>query len=258
MIRPGEILYLLSIFLALWPAVGIAQTGSVRGSVVDQTGLVLPGATVILRGEGVPRTAYADEQGTFELAGVTPGTYTLTVSLAGFSDATVEDVVVSGTALALPPVELQLTSFGDTVVVTASRSEVRLLDAPVSTSAISASTLETDGFDGLALIWCRGAAAKSSLRSTATIRECPSRSHGSHRIRSTASFTARRVRLHFPSSGVSLPAACRYPPGHQGELTQASSTRSGTHCARATSRAVPNSQPASTGSRRSKRERGAG
>ena len=113
------------------------------GSVVDQTGLVLPGATVILRGEGVPRTAYADEQGTFELAGVTPGTYTLTVSLGGFADATVEDVVVSGTALALPPVELPLTSFGDTVVVTASRNAVRLLDAPVSTSVISASTLET-------------------------------------------------------------------------------------------------------------------
>ena len=143
MIRPGGILYLLSLFLALWPAAGIAQTGSVRGSVVDQTGLVLPGATVILRGEGVPRTAYADEQGTFELAGVTPGTYTLTVSLGGFSDATVEDVVVSGTALALPPVELRLESFGDTVVVTASRSAVRLLDAPVSTSVISASTLET-------------------------------------------------------------------------------------------------------------------
>ena len=143
MIRPGEILYLLSLFLALWPAAGIAQTGSVRGSVVDQTGLVLPGATVILRGAGVPRTAYVDEQGTFELAGVTPGTYTLTVSLGGFSDATVEDVVVSGTALALPPVELQLTSFGDTVVVTASRNEVRLLDAPVSISVISASTLET-------------------------------------------------------------------------------------------------------------------
>ncbi len=69
MIRPGGILSLLLLFLALWPAAGIAQTGSVRGSVVDQTGLVLPGATVILRGEDIPRTAYADEQGTFELAG---------------------------------------------------------------------------------------------------------------------------------------------------------------------------------------------
>ena len=92
---------------------------------------------------GVPRTASSDEQGTFELAGVAPGTYTLHVSLAGFSDATVEDVTVSGAPLALPPVELQLASFGNTVVVTASRNAVRLIDAPVSTSVISTATLET-------------------------------------------------------------------------------------------------------------------
>ena len=129
--------------ILLWPATGSAQTGSIRGSVVDQTDLVLPGATVTLRGNGVPRTAYSDEQGHFELAGVAPGTYTLRVSLAGFSDATVEDVTVSGAPLALSPVELQLASFGDTVVVTASRNEVRLIDAPVSTSVISTATLET-------------------------------------------------------------------------------------------------------------------
>ena len=50
---------------------------------------------------------------------------------------------MSGAALELPPVEMQLASFGDAVVVTASRGEVRLLDAPVSTSVITASTLET-------------------------------------------------------------------------------------------------------------------
>ena len=131
------------LLILLWPATGSAQTGSIRGSVVDQTDLVLPGATVTLRGNGVPRTAYSDEQGTFELAGVAPGTYTLHVSLAGFSDATVEDVTVSGAPLALPRVVLQLVSFGDTVVVTASRNEVRLIDAPVSTSVISTATLET-------------------------------------------------------------------------------------------------------------------
>ena len=131
------------LLILLWPATGSAQTGSVTGNVVDQTDLVLPGATVTLRGNGVPRTAYSDEQGTFELAGVAPGTYTLRVSLAGFSDATVENVTVSGAPLALPPVELQLASFGDTVVVTASRNEDRLIDAPVSTSIISAATLKT-------------------------------------------------------------------------------------------------------------------
>ena len=91
------------LLILLWPATGSAQTGSIRGSVVDQTDLVLPGATVTVRGNGVPRTASSDEQGTFELAGVAPGTYTLHVSLVGFSDATVEDVTVSGAPLALPP-----------------------------------------------------------------------------------------------------------------------------------------------------------
>ena len=55
------------LLILLWPATGSAQIGSIRGSVVDQTDLVLPGATVTLRGNGVPRTAYSDEQGNFEL-----------------------------------------------------------------------------------------------------------------------------------------------------------------------------------------------
>ena len=136
-------LSLLSVFLFLCPAAAVAQTGSISGSVVDQTGLVLPGATLMLRGAGVPRSAYTDDEGRFELSGVASGTYALTVSLSGFSDAVVEEVNVGGAGLELPPVELLLASFGDTVVVTASRGEVRLLDAPVSTSVITASTLES-------------------------------------------------------------------------------------------------------------------
>ena len=142
MIRHVGILCLF--LLVTWPASGSVQTGSVTGSVVDQTGLVLSGTTVTLRGDGVPRTVYSDERGDFELSGgIAPGTYTLTVSLTGFSDATVNDVVVSDGVVVLPEVVLQLASFGDTVVVTASRNEVRLIDAPVSMSVISTATLET-------------------------------------------------------------------------------------------------------------------
>ena len=80
---------------------------------------MLSGTTVTLRGDGVPRTVYSDERGDFELSGgIAPGTYTLTVSLTGFSDATVNDVVVSDGVVVLPEVVLQLASFGDTVVVT--------------------------------------------------------------------------------------------------------------------------------------------
>ena len=131
------------LLLLLWPAPGSAQTGRVSGNVVDQTGLVLPGVIVTLRGAGGLRTVSSDDRGNFELVGITPGSYTLTISLPGFLDTTFDDVVVRAGGLELPPVVLQLASFGDTVVVTASRNEVRLIDAPVSTSVISTATLET-------------------------------------------------------------------------------------------------------------------
>ena len=143
MYRQNAGLCLLPVFLFFWSPAVVAQTASVSGTVVDQTSLALPSATVTLRGEGVPRTAYTDEQGNFELTQVAAGAYTLTVSLAGFSDETVEDVMVASGALNVGRIELQLASFGDTVVVSASRGELRLLDAPVSTSVITASTLET-------------------------------------------------------------------------------------------------------------------
>ena len=131
------------LLLLVWPASSAAQPGRVGGRVVDQTGLALPGATVTVRGAGGPRTVASDERGDFELDGIAPGPYTLTVSLPGFSDATVDGVVVPAGGLALPPVVLQLARFGDAVVVTASRNEVRLIDAPVSTSVISTATLAT-------------------------------------------------------------------------------------------------------------------
>ena len=127
----------------LAPAPAGAQTGQVTGVVVDETGAVLPGSTVTLSGPGVPRVTYADGSGEFALAGVPAGTYTLTVSLSAFSEATVDEVVVADASVEVPTVTLQLASFGDTVVVTASRTQVRLVDAPVSTSVISGDTLQT-------------------------------------------------------------------------------------------------------------------
>ena len=72
----------LCLLLLMWPASGLAQRGSISGSVVDQTGLVLPGTTVTLRGVGGPRTVSSGEQGRFELISITPSRST---SLATYS-----------------------------------------------------------------------------------------------------------------------------------------------------------------------------
>jgi hypothetical protein len=62
-------------------------TGSLRGTVADESGAVLPGATVELTGPaliGGPKTAVTDTKGAYRFINLSPGTYTVTASLSGF------------------------------------------------------------------------------------------------------------------------------------------------------------------------------
>ncbi|HET8924059.1 MAG TPA: carboxypeptidase regulatory-like domain-containing protein [Candidatus Acidoferrum sp.] len=62
-------------------------SGSIAGSVQDNTAAVVPGVTVTLTdAAGVAQTATTDEKGEFVFAGLAPGTYTVSVALAGFKE----------------------------------------------------------------------------------------------------------------------------------------------------------------------------
>src|SRR5262249_46816821 len=62
-------------------------SGSIAGTVVDQTRQVLPGAAVTLINDqtGESRTTPTNAIGVFVFSAVRPGTYTLRIELAGFS-----------------------------------------------------------------------------------------------------------------------------------------------------------------------------
>jgi hypothetical protein len=97
---------LLAIALAV-PAFGQfgQNTGGIQGRVTDEQGGVLPGVQVTLRGPGAPQTAYTDARGEFRVANLDPGTYTLTLTLAGFQTVNRENVVVNlgrNTELTIP------------------------------------------------------------------------------------------------------------------------------------------------------------
>ncbi len=129
---------------ALSAAAAAAQDGGgIAGRVTDETGAVLPGATVSLSGPGEARVAQTDSNGDYEFPAVPPGIYSVTAGLSGFSDETLEGIVVANELVEAPPLRMSIASFGDTVVVTASRTEVRVVDAPVTTSVVPAATLET-------------------------------------------------------------------------------------------------------------------
>lgn len=59
-----------------------AQTGSISGKVLDETGQLLPGASVVIK--EISRSTSSDENGRYRLSGINEGTYTLRVSYIGY------------------------------------------------------------------------------------------------------------------------------------------------------------------------------
>ena len=87
----------LSVLLFL-PAGAAAQTGSIAGQVVDETGGVLPGVTVEAGSPaliGGVRTAITDGSGQYGLEALRPGTYTVTFVLPGFSTFVREGIEIA-------------------------------------------------------------------------------------------------------------------------------------------------------------------
>ena len=85
---------LLGVLTVGEPAWG--QTGSIRGSVKDQSGAVVPGAqvTITLAGTDTSRFATADKEGSFEFVDLAVGHYEVTVDAPGFKKFVVTEVVV--------------------------------------------------------------------------------------------------------------------------------------------------------------------
>jgi outer membrane receptor protein involved in Fe transport len=118
-----------------------AQTGSVAGAVVDETGGVIRGAAVVLTGVSSRDTAATGAQGEYRFEGLRPGTYRLTVFSVGFAEATRDAIEVAGD-VTVPPIRLSIATMAETVIVSASRSESALIDAPVTMTVLPASVLD--------------------------------------------------------------------------------------------------------------------
>jgi hypothetical protein len=74
------------------PALAQLQTGDLYGTVVDQQGQALPGATVTVSGIGSPQVQTTDASGQFRFLGLYPGTYKLTAELQGYSTLEYPDI----------------------------------------------------------------------------------------------------------------------------------------------------------------------
>lgn len=113
-----------------------AQNAQVVGTIKDDTGGVIPGATVTARNveTGLVRTATSDEHGTFRVQALPPGTYTVVTELPGFKTETQERLTLAIDQSFTMNVVLKPASVSETVTVAA---ETPLVDTTQSTVATS-------------------------------------------------------------------------------------------------------------------------
>ncbi len=131
--------------MLLVPALAAAQqfSGGVRGAVRDADGGVLPGTTVTLTNTqtGTSRTAVTNERGEYVFASVAPGTYNMSVELAGFAPYRREGLEVGVQTFLVQDVTMQVGGIAESVTVTGETPLIETANASIS-SAIDKAQLE--------------------------------------------------------------------------------------------------------------------
>ncbi|KAA0252738.1 MAG: TonB-dependent receptor [Acidobacteria bacterium] len=134
-------LLLLAVASLAPAALSAEASGRLEGKVVDAAGAPLPGARVVAEGPA-RREGWSAPGGTFALTDLPPGTYRLVASLQGFRNA---ERTLTVAAAGGAPVTLTLeVGREEALVVTASRVETRLADAPATVSVLPVTQLEIE------------------------------------------------------------------------------------------------------------------
>src|SRR6185295_19107714 len=107
-------------YLVLRPTLAYAQA-TLTGVVRDPSDAVLPGVTVEASSPTLiekVRTAVTDGSGQYRITEVPPGTYTLTVTLTGFTTVKREGVEVTGSAVFPINIQMRVGAVAETITVT--------------------------------------------------------------------------------------------------------------------------------------------
>lgn len=123
--RTRSVFTLLAVaVLATVPIHMLSQTfrGGINGTVIDQSGAVVPGAIVeaIDAATGVSHKTLTSSAGAYEFQDMPLGKYTVKVTTGGFKESVIKDVPVTAGVIYTLPVKLSVEATGETVEVAAS------------------------------------------------------------------------------------------------------------------------------------------
>ena len=109
----------LCLLFSFITAIAQSSTATLSGTVSDQNGAVIPGATVavINIAQGFQRTAVTNTEGLFVVPLLPPGTYTVKAEQKGFNPTEVRDVVLNVNGQVTLQIQLPVGTIGQTVSV---------------------------------------------------------------------------------------------------------------------------------------------
>jgi hypothetical protein len=93
---------LLAAALTVFSAPAQQTTGTLRGVLTDDSGAIIPGATVSLTGTGVQKSVPTQNDGSYSFPGLLTGQYTVQVTFSGFAPFERVVAISAGSTLQLP------------------------------------------------------------------------------------------------------------------------------------------------------------
>ena len=135
--RAATIGFSILLFLFLAAGVVIGQgtdLGTIRGTVTDSTGGVIPNASVTVTDAltNAARETHTNSQGNYEMFGLKPGTYRVLITAAGMSKKEIIDVVLNGSDTVSADAALKISAAQESVVVSMEAPAINTEDQTIS------------------------------------------------------------------------------------------------------------------------------
>lgn len=127
----SKLVFSIAIFVLLFTQPSLADTGGkITGAVKDQTGGVIPGATIVAlnTATGVKQTTTTDEQGTYTFPVLPVGQYEIDASATGFEPGKASGLVININAALTVDMTLPLSAQSETMTITESEVHIETSD----------------------------------------------------------------------------------------------------------------------------------
>lgn len=167
------LLFIVTMFMT---TVQAQVLGSIAGTVRDSAGAVVPGASVVVKGEaGQEFTATSNGDGVYKIPAVAAGFYTATITAPNFKTSIVQNIKVDVGTPATVDAMLEAGQVSETVIVTSGAEVLQTQTATVGTNIQGRQILETpiQSRDALDLVTLLPGTSTTGVVRTSSINGLP-------------------------------------------------------------------------------------